>query len=129
MMNSNPYEQYKKQSVMTASPGDLTTMLYDGLIKDMKFAIKYIDEMNIKDKNIMLQKAQSIVIELMSSLDMNFEISHQLFNLYEFVLSQLVQANIRNDKEKITESIEIVTELRDTWKEAIKLERKAIGNE
>ena len=49
-MINNPYNQYKQLSIMTASPGDLTLMLYDGCIKQMKLAKKYINEKNMQRK-------------------------------------------------------------------------------
>lgn len=128
-MTTNPYNQYKQQSVMTASPGDLTLMLYDGCIKQMKLAKIYITDKKIWEKNNCLQKAQDIISELMKTLDFTYEISGQLFNLYEFILRQLVNANIKNDIDLIDEAIAMVTDIRDAWAEATKIDRKVAYNE
>lgn len=123
MMN-NPYQKYKKQSIMTASPGDLTLMLYDGCIKQMNLAMLHIEENNTELRNNAIQKAEAILTELMSTLDMSYEISNSLFQIYEYVYRLLILANISSDTEKLNEAINRITELRDAWEDAIKLERK-----
>lgn len=128
-MASNPYNQYKQQSVMTASPGDLTLMLYDGCIKQAKLAKIYIGEGNIQEKNACLQKAQAIIQELINTLDMSYELSENLFYLYDFILSQLLEANIKNDVNCIDAAVELLTELRNVWAEAIKADRRMAYNE
>lgn len=128
-MINNLYNQYKQLSIMTASPGDLTLMLYDGCIKQMKLAKKYINEKKYAEKNECLQRAQDIIRELMMTLDFSYEIAENLFNIYEFSLRQLVTANFKNDINLIDDVIELVTEIRTTWAEAIKIDRKAAYNE
>ena len=67
--------------------------------------------------------------ELMMTLDFSYEIAENLFNIYEFSLRQLVTANFKNDINLIDDVIELVTEIRTTWAEAIKIDRKAAYNE
>jgi len=125
---SNPYSnnysnQYLQQSVMTASPGELTLMLYDGCIKQINFGMKYIEENKIQEKNQALQKAQSIISELDSTLDLKYEVSQNLYYIYDFIKDLLIEANIHNDNKSLGEALRLVTELRETWDQAIKLER------
>ena len=121
---TNAYNAYKQNSVTTASPGELTLMLYNGCLKFLGKAKVAIEEKNIREKNINLQKSQAIITELMSTLNMDIEISKQMLPLYEYMNRRLVEANIKNDILIIDEVEGLVTEFRDTWKEVIKITRQ-----
>ncbi len=123
---ANPYAQqaYQNNTVNTASPGELTLMLYNGCIKFIKLAKKGIEEKNIEAKNTNIQKAQKIIQELMVTLDPTAEISKQMMPLYDFMHRTLIEANVKNDVAKLNEVEGLVTEFRDTWKEVIKLNRQ-----
>ena len=124
MAVTNPYKQYSQNKVLTATPGELTLMLYDGIIKFAKRAKVAIEQKNIKEANENLVRAQNIVRELMLSLKTNYEVGMQLHRLYDFMLNHLIDANIRKDTKYVDEVIELAQDLHDTWKEAIKLERQ-----
>ena len=124
MTANNAYAKYKEQSVTTATPEELTLMLYNGCIKFINLAEVFIDEKNIEKTNLNIQKAQAIIGELNLTLNMDYEISTNLRQLYTFVNEKLLDANISKDKKPLAEAKEIVTELRDTWKEAMALSRK-----
>ncbi|MCU9612975.1 flagellar export chaperone FliS [Caldibacillus lycopersici] len=124
MAINNPYQAYKQNSVTTASPGELTLMLYNGCLKFINLAKHAIQAGNIPEKNSNLQKAQNIISELMATLNMDFEISKQMMALYDFVRRQLIEANIKNDIHALTDAEGIVTEFRDTWKEVIQVNRR-----
>jgi len=121
---TNPYKQYSQNKVMTATPGELTLMLYDGIIKFAKRAKVAIEQKNIKEANENLVRTQNIIRELMLSLKTNYEVGMQLHQLYDFMLNHLIDANIRKDTKYVDEVIELAQDLHDTWKEAIKLERQ-----
>lgn len=122
--NLTAQKAYKQNSVTTASPGELTLMLYNGCLKFLHKAKLAIQEKNIQEKNTNLQKAQSIIGELMSTLNMDVEVSKQLLPLYEFLNRRLIEANIQNDVAIIEEVEGFVTEFRDTWKEVIRINRQ-----
>lgn len=124
MAVSNPYQAYQENSVLTAAPGDLTLMLYNGCLKFLNLAKKAIEEKNITEKNTNLQKAQNIINELMVTLNMDIEISKQMMALYDFVRIKLIEANVKNDLAALEEAESIMTDFRDTWKEVIKLNRQ-----
>ncbi|MCB5934606.1 flagellar export chaperone FliS [Caldibacillus thermoamylovorans] len=124
MAVSNPYQAYQENSVLTAAPGDLTLMLYNGCLKFLNLAKKAIEEKNITEKNTNLQKAQNIINELMVTLNMDIEISKQMMALYDFVRTKLIEANVKNDLAALEEAESIMTDFRDTWKEVIKLNRQ-----
>ena len=115
---------YKQNSVTTASPGDLTLMLYNGCIKFIGKAKTAINDKKIEEKNINIQKAQAIINELNVTLNMDIEISKQMMPLYEYMNRRLIEANIKNDISILDEVEGLVTEFRDTWKEVIRINRQ-----
>ncbi|TRZ36932.1 flagella export chaperone FliS [Niallia circulans] len=124
MATTNPYQSYKQNSVNTASPGELTLMLYNGCLKFIGLAKNAIQNNDIATRNVNIQKAQKIINELMVTLNMDFPISKNFMSLYDFMNRQLIKANIVNDI-KILEDVEfLLTEFRDTWKEAIQINRQ-----
>ena len=124
MAVNNPYANYKQQSMQTKSPGELTLMLYDGCLKFIKRADKAIDEKNIEVKNLNLIKAQNIIRELMVTLKMDVAVAENMMQMYDFILSRLVDANMNNDKQALKEAEMFVVDFRDTWKEVIKVDRQ-----
>lgn len=122
--NTHAYNVYKQNSVTTASPGELTLMLYNGCIKFIEHAKKSIEDKNIEQRNYYIQRAQAIISELMSTLNMDIEISKQMLPLYEYMYYRLTQANIKNDIAILDEVKDLVTEFRNTWKEVIKITRQ-----
>lgn len=124
MAISNPYQSYQQNAVNTASAGDLTLMLYNGCLKFLHLAKKAIDEKDIPTRNVNIQKSQNIIKELMVTLNMDIPVSQNLMSLYDYMNRQLIKANIENNITLIEEVESLVTEFRDTWKEAIVLNRQ-----
>ena len=124
MAMNNPYQSYQQNSVNTASPGELTLMLYNGCLKFITLAKKAIKAGNVEDKNTNLIKAQNIIHEFMVTLNMDIKVSEELMVMYDYIHRRLVEANVKSD-ETILEEVEgLVTELRDTWKQVIQLNRQ-----
>lgn len=127
MAMANGYQQYKQNSVLTASPEELTLMLYDGCLKFMRQAKVFIEDKNIEAAHASITKAQAIIEELDMTLNMDIPISESLRPLYQFMTEQLIEANIKKETSYIDTIYPMVEELRDTWKEAMrraKIERK-----
>ncbi|MCT4619778.1 MAG: flagellar export chaperone FliS [Marinisporobacter sp.] len=123
----NPYggsNQYKQNKVMMASPQELTLMLYEGAIKFVKQGILYIEQKNTQKSHEVIIRASDIIIELNSTLNMEYEISKGLRPIYDFLLEKLTEADIKKDKVILEEILPLFTELRDTWKEAMELAKK-----
>lgn len=120
----NPYQSYKQNSVNTASPGELTLMLYNGCLKFIHQAKKSISEKNIQDKNNSILRAQDIIRELMVTINLDIEVGKQMMSMYDYMLRRLVEANIKNDLEILNEVEGLVTEFRDTWKQVIQINRQ-----
>ncbi|MET3317738.1 UNVERIFIED_ORG: flagellar protein FliS [Peribacillus simplex] len=124
MAINNPYQSYQQNSVNTASPGELTLMLYNGCLKFITLGKKAITEKNFQEKNTNLIKAQKIIQELMVTLKMDLAISKELMSLYDYLNRRLIEANIKSDLDILEEVEGFVMEFRDTWKEAIQLNRQ-----
>lgn len=114
--NKSAFE-YKKNAVNGASPLQLIVMLYDGALRFMEAGKHHMKERNLEKQNENLQKAQRIVMELMSSLDMQGggEIAKNLFSLYAYVTNELVSANIGDDPVPIDRAIKVMSDLRESW--------------
>ncbi|PAF22709.1 flagellar export chaperone FliS [Terribacillus saccharophilus] len=123
-MSVQNYQAYQQNSVQTASPGELTLMLYNGCIKFIKFAQQAIEKKDIESKNTNIQKAQNIMRELMITLDPEVPISKEIMPLYDFINQQLIQANTHNDQQALHSALDLITDFRDTWKEVVKKTRK-----
>jgi flagellar protein FliS len=121
MAIANPYQAYKQQSVINASPGQLIIMLYNGCMKFIKLAEKSIEQKDFQGANNAIQRAQDIVEELMSGLDMQYDISNNFLSLYEYMDRRLVEANIKKDKTILKEVYNLIAQLRDTWVEVVKI--------
>lgn len=123
MSYSKQVDEYKKIAVNSASPLKLVIMLYDGAIRFMENGRDAVLKKDINRQNESLQRAQRIILELMSTLDMEAgsEIAENLMSLYSFSLQQLIQANIHDQTEPIDSAAKIFSDLRDSW---IALEEK-----
>ncbi|WP_133581447.1 flagellar export chaperone FliS [Aureibacillus halotolerans] len=124
MSIQNPYQAYQQNSVTTASPGELTLMLYNGCLKFIGQARNAIKNGEQARKNEALLKAQKIISELSVTLRGNDDLAGQMQSMYEYINHQLVQANTNNSEAALNEAEQYVTEFRDTWKEVLKSVRK-----
>jgi len=117
MINSRPQDVYRRQNVMTANSLDLIVLLYDALKKNILLGKKGIIKKDAYAAHTHLMKAQEILTELVNSLDMNYEISEDLLNLYEFFIINIGDANLKKDPEPLNPVIEMVETLRSAWAE------------
>lgn len=121
-MAINPAAAYLENKIKTATPAELTLMLFDGAIKFCNIAIMAIDEEDVSKAHTNIIKAQDIISALRSSLDHKYEVADNLDKMYDYIYSRLVDANIKKDKLIIEEVLEHIRGLRDTWKEAMILD-------
>lgn len=124
MIAYNAYNQYKENSVFTASPEELTLMLYNGLVKFIMRGMDSIERKDIQGANTNIIKAQNIVSEFMNTLDMKYELSGSLNSIYDYMLRRLIDANIAKDKEILNEVLGFANVLRDTWEQAMKIAKQ-----
>lgn len=121
--NSNPYQQYKQQSIMTMTQGEMLTQLFDGSVKNLTAAVGFIEEKDYAAANTSLQKGQRIVNYLRQTLDHSYSVADGLEALYEYFGRVIIAANVRKETEELREIIPMLTELRDTFAAADKASR------
>lgn len=121
MVTANPYQQYKQSVVNTSTPQELTLMLYNGLVKFLKLGVEAVEENNLQNAHNNIVRAQNIIEEFMSTLDMDYDISKNLYSIYEYMNWRLIDANIRKDKAAIEEVVVFAEDLRNTWSQAMRL--------
>ena len=121
VLANNAYSQYANNRILTASPAELTLMLYEGAIKFVNIAIMGIENKDIEKAHVNIMKAQRIIEEFQLSLDFKYEIAKDFNNVYVYLLRRLKEANLAKDKEILEEVNEHLRVMRDTWKEVMRL--------
>ena len=122
MTAPNLRNRYLQDSINTASPGQLLVMLYDRLVLDLMQAEEAFRTEDRETAGERLNHAQEIVLELRTTLDVDaWEGAPGLANLYSFLLTELIQANIKRDVVKVASCRALIEPLRDAWREAASL--------
>jgi len=118
-----PLQAYQNNSVNTATPGELTLMLYNGALKFLKQTKASISEKKWDKAHEYNMRVQTIIQELIITLDRTYPIAEQILSLYEYVQSRLVEANIKKETSILDEVEGLLTQFRDTWKQAMVLNK------
>ena len=120
-MQRNPYAEYRNSQVMTASPAELTLMLYDGAIKFVNIAHDAIEKGEIEKANTNIQKASNVIEELQSTLNHKYAVAEDFDNVYKYIRDRLLWANMRKDNEILEQAKDAINQMRDTWKEVMRV--------
>lgn len=120
----NAYAQYNNSKVLTASPGELTLMLYEGAIKFCNIAIVAVEAKDIEKAHIHITKVERIIDYLRQTLDMKYAVAQDFERIYSYLSQRLIEANIKKDKEILEEISEHLRSVRDTWKEVMQICRE-----
>ena len=126
-MYNNPYAKIKENSINTATPEELTLMLYDGAVKFLNQAIMGLEKKDYTVANKYIQKTRDIVREFQLTLNMDYDISHELYASYDYMYRRLTEANMKKDIEIANEILVYLRSFRDTWKKAMKIARSSRG--
>lgn len=119
-MNANQgYAAYNKNKIMTATPGELTLMLYEGAIKFCNIAIVAIEQENVQKAHDNIVKVEKIIEEFRATLNHKYQVAEDFENVYVYIYDRLVEANIKKDKEILEEVLKHLRTMRDTWKEVM----------
>lgn len=124
----NAYSQYNNNKVLTASPAELTLMLYEGAIKFCNIAVVAVEQNDIQKAHTNIVKAQRIIDYLRQTLDMKYPVAQDFERMYVYLSERLVTANMKKDKEILEEVNTHLHSIRDTWKEVMRLNREK-GNQ
>ena len=121
--------QYQNNSILSASPEQILIMLYDGSIR---FCRQAILAMEAKDKKVQAEKVSrtmAIVSEFSNTLnhEVGGEIAGELDALYGFMMRELTRANLENDRKALETVEDLLTGLRETWVEAIEINRGGVA--
>lgn len=123
MNTSAGYQQYEKNKILTASPAELTLMLYDGAIKYSNIAIMAIDKGDVEKAHNSIRRVERIIEEFQNTLDFKYPVAKDFDEVYKYIRARLREANVKKDKEIIEEVLKHLRTMRDTWKEVIQLSR------
>ena len=122
---TNAASLYQGAAINTASPAELTLMLYNGAIKFCNLALIGIEEEDIMKAHNNLMKAQKIIRELQATLNFKYEVSKDFDLIYTRILNNLLAANIKKDVDKLNEALEDIRGIRDVWTQVMKVAKIA----
>lgn len=122
-MDQRAINAYQKNAIMTASKAELTLMLYDGAIKFCNIALSGFEKKEYEKINTNLKKAQAIITEFRATLDCKYPVWEDFERVYDYIYRCLIDANIHKDEEKLQEALKYILEMRDTWKEVMRLNK------
>ena len=120
----NAYSQYSNSKVLTASPAELTLMLYEGAIKFCNIAEVAIENHDIQKAHNNIVKTQRIIDYLRQTLDMKYPVAQDFERIYVYLSKRLVEANTKKDKAILEEVNMHLRSVRDIWKEVMRVNRE-----
>lgn len=116
-MAYNAAKAYGNNKVLTASPAELTLMLYEGAVKFANIAVAALEKKDYETTNINIQKCRNIVVELTTTLNMKYPVAQDFKRLYDYIFALLVEANMKKDLELLNRALDELRDIRDIWKE------------
>ncbi len=119
MAPKSGYDVYASNRILTASPAELTLMLYEGAIKFCNIAIVACEQNEVEKAHINITKVENIIMEFQGSLDRKYPVAKYFDDVYSYIYQRLVEANISKEKEILEEVLTHLRTMRDTWKEVM----------
>lgn len=116
-MAYNAAKAYGNSRVTTASPAELTLMLYDGAVKFCNIAIDALEKKDYETTNTNIQKCRNIVVELTTTLNTKYPVAEDFKRLYDYIFALLVEANMKKDLELLNRALDELRSIRDIWKQ------------
>ncbi len=120
MTHGNPYAKYANNKIMTASPAELTLMLYEGAIKFCNLAKIDLEKGEIGNAMHHVQRARAIILELQSTLNFKYPVAKDFDLIYTYILQLMRECNKNHDMETLEELLVQLRDIRDTWKQVMK---------
>ncbi|MBR5422099.1 MAG: flagellar export chaperone FliS [Lachnospiraceae bacterium] len=120
MAVNNPINEYMRNKIMTATPAELTLMLYEGAVKFGNISIEAIEANDLEKAHTNIVKVQRIIDEFRRTLDFKYPVAQDFENVYSYLSRRLVEANIHKDKAIMEEVVTHLRSMRDNWKEVMK---------
>ncbi|MDE5862800.1 MAG: flagellar export chaperone FliS [Lachnospiraceae bacterium] len=122
-MAYNPMAAYSTNKVTTATPAELTLMLYEGAIKFCNIAKVAMERNDMQNANLNIQKARNIIVELQTTLNFDYPVAKDFDAIYTFIFDRMVEANVSKNPDVVEEILVQLRELRDIWKQVMKVAR------
>lgn len=126
MIQKNPYAAYNNSKIQTATPAELTLLLYEGAIEFTNIAIVAMEKNDVQKAHDNIMKTEKIIEEFQATLDHKYPVAKDFEAVYSYLLKRLFDANIRKDPEILEEVLRHLRTMRDTWKEV--MAKTANGN-
>ena len=126
MIQKNPYAAYNNSKIQTATPAELTLLLYEGAIKFTNIAIVAMEKNDVQKAHDNIMKTEKIIEEFQATLDHKYPVAKDFEAVYSYLLKRLFDANIRKDPEILEEVLRHLRTMRDPWKEV--MAKTANGN-
>lgn len=120
-MNYNRYQQYKQQSVETMTKGEQLILLYDECIKRLTLAKIALEKQDYEAFDQWVHKTEDIIRYLSGVLNRDYDISAELYRIYDYFLFQMSRLRAGRNEAIIEELKSRIIELRDAFKEADKI--------
>ena len=124
--NQNIAQEYNRNKILTASPAELTLMLYEGAIKFCNIAIIAIEKKEYEKANVNIEKAENIITEFKVTLNHKYAVAEDFEKIYDYIYSLLVDANMSKDIELLNRALDEIRGMRDTWKEVMKRAKSTV---
>lgn len=125
MLTNQGYAAYANNKIMTASPAELTLMLYEGAIKFCNIAIVAVEENDVQKAHNNIMKVERIIEEFQATLNHKYPVAKDFDEVYTYLLMRLKEANMKKDKEILEEVLKHLRTMRDTWKEVMRTAQAA----
>lgn len=116
MAYRNAAQIYGQNKVTTASPAELTLMLYEGAIKFCNKAIEAVDKNDVQEAHNNIMKVENIIAEFQATLDHKYEVAKDFDIIYDYIYRRLVEANLHKEKAVLEEVLGHLRDMRDNWK-------------
>jgi flagellar protein FliS len=113
------YAEYNRNKVLTASPAELTLLLYEGAIKFCNIAIIGLEQNDMEKVHNNIIKVENIIEEFQATLNHKYSVAEDFDKIYKYIYNLLVEANIKKDKELLEQALNELRGMRDTWKEVM----------
>lgn len=110
---------YGNNRIETATPAELTLMLYEGAVKFCNIAIVGLEKKDYEKVNTNIQKCRNIIVELTSTLNMKYPVAEDFKRMYDYIFALLTEANMKKDMELLERALEELRGMRDVWKEVM----------
>ena len=121
MLQNKAYAAYANNKIMTASPAELTLMLYEGAIKFANIAVMAIEKGDVEKAHNNIRKVERIIEEFQATLNHKYPVAKDFDEVYKYLQQRLLEANIKKDKEIMEEVLRHLRTMRDTWKDVMRL--------